>query len=309
VRCVFFGTPPIALPTLTALTEIGEVVAVVCQPDRLGGRGLKPIAPAVKRWAQERQMRVIQPDNLKDGELARWVASELIDVCVVLAYGKILPKSLLDAPRRGCLNLHASLLPRHRGAAPIQWSILSGDTETGVTLMQMDVGLDTGPILSQHSIPIEPRENTGALTERMGELCAKVTRVDIPRYLAGDLQPLAQDAERATWAPPIKAADRRLDFSNAAAALAARVRALSPQPGAMTQCRGKLLRILETQTLAESSGQEPGTVTVSPENRILIATRAGSLELLRGQFEGKKPLGARDLINGRSLVSNDHLGG
>jgi len=254
-------------------------------------------------------MQVLQPEKLKDGELASWVAAELIDVCVVLAYGKILPKALLDAPRLGCLNLHASLLPRHRGAAPIQWSILSGDTETGVTLMQMDVGLDTGPILSQHSIPIEPGENAGSLTERMGELCAKVTLVDVPRYLAGELRPQAQESEQATWASPIKAEDRRLDFSNAAEALAARVRALSPQPGAITQCRGKLLRILEAQALADSSGAEPGTVTLSPEKRILIATRAGSLELLRGQFEGKKPLGARDLINGRALVSNDRLGG
>jgi methionyl-tRNA formyltransferase len=309
VRCIFFGTPAIAIPSLEALLGISDLVAAVCQPDRPGGRGLKQTSPPVKLWAQSKEIQVLQPDNLKDGELASWISAQSIDVCVVLAYGKILPQAVLDSPRLGCLNLHASLLPRHRGAAPIQWSIISGDEKTGVTLMRMDAGLDTGPILSQHELAISPREDAGTLTERIGDLCAIVVREDVPKYVKGELAQSPQDNPLATWAPPIKAADRRVTFDDAAVAIDARIRALSPAPGALTQCRGRILRLLETRPLARDSVGAAGTVTLTPERHILVSTRAGSLQVLRAQLEGKKPQEARDLINGRTIVQDDLLGG
>ena len=308
VRSVFFGTPAIALPTLEALLENTELVATVCQPDRLGGRGMRPMTPAVKAWAESKGILVFQPDKLKDGVLTQWLSENAIDVAVVLAYGKILPQQLLDAPRLGCVNLHASLLPYHRGAAPIQWSIISGDADTGVTLMKMDAGLDTGPMLSQHKIAIAPRETTGSLIERIAELCAKVVREDLPRYARGELSEVPQDNQGATWAPPIRASDRRITFDDSAQHIDARIRALAPAPGAITVCRGKVLRLLESTPLAHNSVGVPGTVTITPEKRIVVSTRAGSLELIRAQLEGKKPLSAKDLINGRSIAQDDILG-
>ncbi len=161
VRCVFFGTPAIALPTLETLARTSDLVAAVCQPDRPAGRGLKPQLPPTKIWAIEHGLQVAQPDSLKNGEVADWIRRQDIDLGVVLAYGRILPPELLRAPKLGCVNLHASLLPRHRGAAPIAWSILTRDEETGVTLMQMDEGLDTGPVLAQHRLGVDLRGNNG----------------------------------------------------------------------------------------------------------------------------------------------------
>ena len=186
MRCVFFGTPAIAVPALEALTQIGEVVAAVSQPDRPGGRGLKPQVPPVKSWAVANGMRIIQPDGLKNGDLSRWIAQHSVDLCVVLAYGRVLPPDLLRAPRLGCVNLHASLLPRHRGAAPIPWSIMLGDVETGVSLMQMDEGLDTGPVIVQHRLTIAPRETTGTLSGRISQLCADVVQEYVPRFVTMD---------------------------------------------------------------------------------------------------------------------------
>lgn len=308
VRCVFFGTPAIALPTLEALAETRDVVAAVCQPDRPSGRGLRSHSPAVKTWAINHGMQVVQPDSLKDGELASWIARQNVDLGVVLAYGRILPQALLFAPRLGCVNLHASLLPRHRGAAPIVWSILSRDEQTGVTLMQMDEGLDTGPVLAQHKIDIEPAETAGSLTDRIAQLCAAVARIQIPRLYRGELEATAQNDQMATFAPPIRADDRRLNFDVPAVDVDARVRAMAPTPGAITQYQGRLLRILETRPLAVDSAGAPGTLSITSDRRILVATRAGSLELLRAQLEGRKPLGTRDLINGRALSANHRLG-
>jgi methionyl-tRNA formyltransferase len=308
VRCVFFGTPALAVPCLEALTQTVEVVFAVCQPDRSAGRGLQLRTPEVKAWSNSKGLTVIQPSNLKDGQLQNLMREHNVDLGVVLAYGKLLPPDLLDTPSLGCVNLHASLLPRHRGAAPIQWAILAGDSETGVSLMQMEAGLDTGPVLAQHRISIEPRETSGSLTERMSQLCAQVIRLEIPRLALGSLIPTPQEHEHATWAPPIRSADRRLDFERPSIEVDARVRALSPRPGALTTCRGRILRLLETLPLAEDSGLEPGTVSITSEKRIRVATRAGSLEILRAQFEGKKPLSAIELLNGRSLANGDRLG-
>ncbi len=309
VRCVFFGTPAIAVPALEVLTQIGDVVAAVSQPDRPGGRGMKPQVPAVKSWAVAHGLFVIQPDGLRNGELAQWITQQAVDISVVLAYGRILPPDLLRAPRLGCVNLHASLLPRHRGAAPIAWSIIRGDVETGVSLMQMDAGLDTGPVLAQHKIAIDPRETAGTLSDRISQVCAEVVRAHIPQIVTrSELEGIPQDGELATWAPPIRTQDRRLNFDDTAAALDARIRALTPTPGAITTSKGRLLRVLESRPLAHDSGAPAGIVRISEDRRILVSTRAGSLELVRAQLEGKRPLFAHDLINGRAISDNDRLG-
>lgn len=305
---MFFGTPAIAVATLEALTEVGEVVVAVCQPDRPAGRGLRPQICPVKSWANKHGLQVLQPDKLKNGDLAEWISSQNVDVAIVFAYGRIVPPDLLRAPRLGCVNLHASLLPRHRGAAPIPRSILSGDTETGVTLMQMDEGLDTGPVLVQHRIAIEPRESAGTLTERISKICSTIARNDVPRLVRGELESVPQDHTLATWAPPITSADRRLDFNQDAIALDARVRAMNPSPGAVTYCRGRLLRVLETYPLARHSENPPGLVSIGQDGRVVVSTRLGSLEIIRAQVEGKKPLNARDLVNGRAILQNDRLG-
>lgn len=174
-----------AVPCLEALTQVTDIVAAVCQPDRPAGRGLQQTQPAIKKRADELGIRAVQPNNLRDGQLLELIRSAEVDLGVVLAYGRLLPPDLLAAPKYGCVNLHASLLPRHRGAAPIQWTIIVGDAETGVSLMQMNAGLDTGPVLVQHQIAVDARETGGTLTERISLLCAEITRTQIPRLLLG----------------------------------------------------------------------------------------------------------------------------
>jgi len=201
VRAVFFGTPDIAVPALRALNEISSIVAVVCQPDRPAGRGLELRAPPVKRAALELGLQVHQPAKVKTPEFAAWLRELEADVALVLAYGRILPQGVLDAPRRGCMNLHASILPKYRGAAPINWAIVRGETETGVCLMQMDAGMDTGPVLSCHRIPIGAEETAGELADRIGLLAAEVVRADMAGAVDELLTPEPQDPSRATTAP------------------------------------------------------------------------------------------------------------
>jgi methionyl-tRNA formyltransferase len=306
VKTVFFGTPPIAIPALETLSQISELVGVVCQPDRPAGRGLQQQEPAVKRWALERGLDPFQPTKVRDGQLAQWLAALSPDVAVVLAYGRILPQDVLDAPKRGCMNLHASLLPRHRGAAPIQWSILSGDSCTGISLMQMDIGLDSGPVYSQRSIPIRSDETTGSLTERLAQLAADVLRDDLARAVSGELTAMPQDASSITLAPPIRHADQLLDFTGAATALDCRIRALAPKPGAVCLLRNRRLKILASCVANEPTPGPPGSVSVT-KGRIFVATAQGSLELLRLQLEGKAVQSARDIVNGRGIADGDRL--
>lgn len=312
-RAVFFGTPEIAVPALRALLEVSEVVGVVCQPDRPSGRGMRLRPPAVKSAALEHGLEVFQPVRVRTGELEAWVRERSPDVAVVLAYGRILPPGVLTAPRRGCLNLHASLLPRYRGAAPIQWAIIEGETETGVSLMQMDEGLDTGPVLAQRRLDIRPDETAGELAERIAELAAEVTRLDVPRAVAGELEARPQDAERATHARPLTRADEALDFTDSARRLAGRVNGLSPRPGAHALLRraaapeaSAKLKVLRARPSFDAPGVPPGRVLVrSP--RILVGTGDGLLEILEAQLEGRRALAARDLVNGRVLTDGDEL--
>jgi methionyl-tRNA formyltransferase len=308
VRAVFFGTPALAVPSLVALSELAEVAGVVTQPDRPAGRGMKTQAPAVKLAALERNFDVFQPQKVRTGELLRWVSERAPDVALVIAYGRILPSDVLAAPRAGSLNLHASLLPKYRGAAPINWAIVSGETETGVSLMQMDAGLDTGPVLAREAIGIGPEETAGELAARIAELAARVVRLHLERAVRGELAPEAQDDALASHAPPIEAEHRRVDFGKKAVEIANLVRGMAPSPGAFTTIFGKRLRLARVRPIAEPLPVgAPGTVYLAGGlPRVITEDRA--VEIVAAQLEGKREVSGRDLVNGRVLYEGLTLG-
>lgn len=280
---------------------------MVCQPDRPAGRGMQLRPPAIKAVALDLGLPLFQPAKVRDGQLQSWLADRQPDVAVVLAYGRILPPDVLRTPLHGCINLHASILPRHRGAAPIQWAIMSGDEVTGISLMQMDEGMDTGPVYSVQPIPIDPDEDAGTLTERLALLAAKVVETDLQRAVSGELPSIPQDPNLASYAPPITHADQQLSFEMGAPELLRRIRALSPSPGAVTVVRQKRLKILTARRSAEEVPGPAATVSIS-KRRILVATGEGTLELLRLQLEGKPVQAAADVVNGRGVLDGDRLG-
>jgi methionyl-tRNA formyltransferase len=308
VRAVFFGTPEIAVPALEALVAVAEVAAVICQPDRPAGRGLELKAPAVKKRALELGLPVEQPTKIKTPDFAAWLEGLRADVALVMAYGRILPKALLEAPRRGCINLHASLLPKYRGAAPITWAVVHGETETGISLMQMDEGCDTGPVFSRHAIAIGPDETAGELSERLAALGAQVVRDDLARAVAGALVAEPQDHAAATHARMLEKGDGVVDWSKPAHAVHAHVRGMTPWPGAHTTIGGKRFKVLATRLGPAEGGGEPGTVTAIDHGAV-IACGSGSVLLARGQVEGKRALSAAELAAGRTLAVGVRLGG
>ncbi|MEB2313621.1 MAG: methionyl-tRNA formyltransferase [Sorangiineae bacterium] len=308
MRAVFFGTPAIATPALRALGELAELVGVVCQPDRRAGRGLKLTEPAVKQLARELGAEVYQPEKVRTGELRDWLRAREADVALVMAYGRILPEDVLAAPRRGSVNLHASLLPRYRGAAPIQWAIIRGETETGISLMQMDVGLDSGPVFARRAIPIGPEETAGELAERLATLAAEVVRDTLPAVVAGTLAATPQDESAATFAPLLGPDDTRLDFGEPARRVVDRIRGLSPRPGARTTLGGKRLLLHAARLDDEPVAGPPGSVGIGSRRQVLVATGAGSVELVRVQLEGRTAVPAEALIHGRALRAGDVLG-
>lgn len=310
MRALFFGTPEIAVPSLLSLVEVAEVVGVVCQPDRPAGRGLELRPPPVKSKALELGLPVIQPTKLKTGEVAAWMRERSVDVALVLAYGRILPRDMLDAPRRGCMNLHASLLPKYRGAAPIQWSIANGETETGITLTQMDMGLDSGPIFAKRTLSIGPDETAGELAVRLSELAAEVTRLDLPRAVSGELKAQPQNHDEATLAPILQKENGLIDWARPAQAVHDHVRGMTPWPGAFTWLPdGRTLKVLQTRRAAwDRAEAEPGSIIGADKLRVLVACAEGTLEIVRAQVEGRKPLAAGELVAGRTLSSGMKLG-
>lgn len=312
---MFFGTPAIAVPALRALATTFEVCGVVCQPDRAAGRGLTLTAPAVKLEAQALGLEVLQPSKLKDGAFAALLRERQIDLALVMAYGRILPKDVLDAPRLGCVNLHASLLPEYRGAAPIQRCLMDGRVETGLCLMQMDEGMDTGDVLGERRLSIGPDENYQELSDRLALLASEMTQDDLPRFARGELTRRPQDHARATYAKPIEAADTQLDFAWSARTLKDRIRALAPQPGAAAfihrvGAADRRVRLLAAHAAdpAETVQERLASGEVLVQGaRVFVGTGAGVLEVLSGQVEGRKVLPAAQLAQGRALTSGDRL--
>ena len=298
-RIVFMGTPQFAVSSLRACLEVGEVVAVVTQPDKPKGRGQALSPPPVKQLALEKGIEVLQPQKLKGQSFGEELKKRGAELVVVTAYGRILPKDVLDAPRLGCLNVHASLLPRWRGAAPIQWAIAEGDEKTGVCLMQMDEGLDTGAVLARKETPIAPVDTAETLFARLAELGFELLVQELPRFFAGRLTPVPQPAEGVTLAPMIEKEEGRLDFAKPAAVLERRVRAFTPWPGSFTRLEGALLKVHQV-ALGQGSGA-PGTVLSAGGPGIEIACGEGSLFLAEVQLEGKRRMSAAEFLAGRKL--------
>jgi methionyl-tRNA formyltransferase len=309
-RSVFLGTPAFAVPCLDALCDIADVVGVVCQPDKPAGRGMVMTPPPVKVRAVERGLSVVQPTKVKTGELAQWLRDRNADVALVVAYGRILPQDVLDAPRLGCVNVHASLLPKYRGAAPITWAIVRGERETGITLMKMDAGMDTGDMLEQWRTPIGEGETAGELSERLSALGARAVREGLPKYVAGAYTPVKQDDAAATVAPILKKEDGVVRFDRTAREVHDHVRGMSPWPGATTTIAGKTLKLHATRVSEiEKPGAAPGEVILADKTRVLVACGAGSVELLRVQLEGRRAMTAVEWFVGRGVKEGDRLGG
>ncbi len=302
-RILFMGTPEFALDSLRACLEVGEVVAVVTQPDKPRDRGQASSAPAVKRLAIERGLKVLQPSKLREAALMDNVRELSPDVALVAAYGKILPRELLDLPVRGCVNVHASLLPRFRGAAPIQWAIASGDQKTGVCLMKMDEGLDTGPVLASAEVSIRSDETYQSLWPVLARLGAQLIRTHLPAYLRGELHPIPQPVEGVVLAPMLKKSDGLLDLRKSAAELQRRVRAFQPWPGTFLHFRGQTLKVWRAR---RGDGAGPtGTVLSTTERGIEVACGSGSLWLIELQPPGKRAMTAADFLAGHQISVGD----
>lgn len=325
MRAVFMGTPEFAVPSLDALVEVcrargGDVVGVVCQPDRPAGRGLQLTAPPVKVRAQALGLEVHQPTKVRDGSLARWVSDKSVDVALVVAYGRILPKDVLEAPRAGCLNVHASLLPKYRGAAPIAWAIVRGERETGVGLMRMEEGLDTGGVYAEKRVVIEPEETAAELSHRLSLVAADLVRESLADVVAGTLALRPQDHAQATLAPILKKEDGVVDWTLPAGRIHDHVRGMNPWPAATTRVfaedgAARNLKLLRTRPFGEpvvtAVERAPGVVLVADKHHALVACGAGgseTLEIVEAQPEGKKAQPARDLVSGRVLAVGRRLG-
>ncbi len=299
-RIVFFGTPDFAVPSLRALLAGPDaVVGVVCQPDKPAGRGQQLAAPPVKQVAVEAGLAALQPEKLRTTEFAAALRLWAPDLIVVAAYGKILPKTILDLPPHGCINVHASLLPKCRGAAPIQWTILRGEATTGVTIMQMNERMDAGDILLQRETPIGPDETYGELQARLAELGAQALLEAIAQLRAGTPTAQPQREEEVTLAPMIKKEDGRIDWTQPAVVIARRVRAFNPWPSAFTSLDGKLLKIHRAH-VATARAAAAGTV-VATNDGIAVATSEGTLVLDELQIEGRKRMPAAEFTRGGGI--------
>lgn len=307
---VFFGTPDFAVPCLEAALEVSDVKLVVTQPDRPAGRGMKLTPPPVKVRALEAGIEVVQPKKLRDGVLAERIRGLNVDVAVVVAYGRILPRDLLDAPRLGCVNVHASLLPRFRGAAPINWAIVHGDKQSGVCLMQMEEGLDTGPVLARRATPIGEQETAGELFARLATLGGEIVRDELPRLVAGELEAQPQDDALATLAPIMKKSDGHIDWAKSATEVHQLVRGMTPWPGAHTLLNGQFLKVhVCTVAEGEADGSTlPGTVVRADKHGIEVACGTGVLSIHELQLQGKKRLAAEAFLSGKALKTGDRLG-
>lgn len=301
LRVVFAGTPEFALPTLEAIVEGPHtLVGVLSQPDRPAGRGRRLKPSPVKARALELDVPIQQPERLKRNEaaIAEFAALEA-DVLVVVAYGLILPPAVLELPRYGCINVHASLLPRWRGAAPIARAIQAGDSETGVTIMQMAAGLDTGPMLSVHSVPIAPGANAGDLHDELAALGGRALAEVLARLPAG-IEATPQDDQRATYAAMLDKAEAAIDWQDPAEHIARSVRAFAPWPVAHARLDGQAVRFWQADTLElPVAGAAPGTVIAASRDGIDIATGSGVLRVTEIQLPGKRRMSAGDAANGR----------
>jgi len=303
MKLAFLGTPAFAVPTLEAMVRAGhEVSAVVTQPDRPRGRGQHAAPPPVKETALALGLPVFQPERVRRPEAVEYLRGLAVDAMVVVGYGQIIPQNVIDLAPQGIINVHASLLPKYRGAGPVQWAIVNGESRTGVTTMRIDAGLDTGDMLLKAETDIGPEENAIELGSRLAVLGAGLLVETLARL--DRIVPEKQDSSQATWAPLLKKEDGRLDWSQHAQALHNRIRGLQPWPGAQTLFRGLPLLIWKSRV-----GQETGVPgSVLSSRPLTVAAGEGSLELLEVQLEGRKRMAAGEFANGQRLTENEKLG-
>jgi methionyl-tRNA formyltransferase len=307
---IFMGTPAFAVPTLAALVDGGyDVVAVVTQPDAPAGRGKALRPPPVKKYAQSRGLTVLQPESLRPPYIVDQLSSLAPDVIVVAAYGQILRQSVLDLPRHGCINVHASLLPRWRGSSPVSAAIAAGDAVTGVTIMIMEAGLDSGPMLTQREEFVRPDDTTGSLSERLARIGADLLVETLPSWIKNELAPIRQDESRVTFAGRLQKDQGRIDWSHSAARIERHVRAMTPWPSAFTTWQGKQLKILRTEVgWTEQPGKLPNGMVTVDRNHVCVQCGEGVLRLLEVQLEGKRAIGGDDFARGHSAFNGAALG-
>ena len=305
---VFCGTPRFAVPSLEKLAEAGfRIQLVVTQPDKPRGRGMELTPSPVKQRALELGLRVAQPDKIKNNEEFRSQLSTLKpDAIIVVGYGRLIPQWMIDLPPMGNINLHASLLPKYRGAAPIQWAIACGETVTGVTTMKIDSGLDTGDILLQKEIPVEAKDTAETLAPRMANIGAELVRETLPGLRAGTVHPTPQDNTKASLAPILKKEDGEIDFHRSAQEICNRLRGFQPWPGAYTNFRGKNLQVWDAKPLQRVLSEAEFAVEA---DRLIVGCGKGTaLELLEVQPEGKKRMATRDFVHGYRPQSGEKVG-
>ncbi len=312
-RILFFGSPEFAIPSLRALVESpdkeDEVIGVVTQPDRPKGRGRQPAPPPVKELALKYGLPVYQPETVKDEEFLEQVERLAPDLLVVVAFGQILPKYLLEIPPFGGINVHPSLLPKYRGAAPIHWTLIRGETVTGVTIMRLSPRMDSGEILFQRAISIEPEDTFGSLHDKLAIFGAEMLLETLHRMKRGMLNPVSQDESLATYAPKIKKEDCLIDWQKSAQEIANLIRGLDPKPGAYTYLEGRLLKLFRPKVIPfTAKNSQPGTILDTKKEGLQVATSSGILLVKELQLEGKKRLPVAEFIKGHPNLIGKRLG-
>ena len=308
MRILFMGSPELAIPSFHAARDTGRIVGVVTQPPKASGRGQKLTSSPVSREAEQWGVEAMIPDSLRTPDMEEALRRLEPDIAVVVAYGKILPPNILAVPKLGCVNIHASILPDLRGAAPIQWAIARGYQETGVTLMQMDEGMDTGPILLQKTTIIGAQETAGELGDRLASMGADLLREGLPHLDRGELPPIDQDNSQATHAPLLTKADGLVEWSLSAIEIANRVRGFSPWPGTHTTRAGSRLLITRAQALEEENQISPGSIVGAGTEGIQVACGSGTLHILAVKPEGKREMEAGEFLAGHKVEVGEILG-
>jgi methionyl-tRNA formyltransferase len=309
MKTIFLGTPAFAVRSLEALAAAGhEILAVFTQPDRPSGRGQTLTSPPVKQSALALGLAVHQPERVRRPEAAALIAALRPEIMVVVGYGQIIPQSILDIPPHGIVNVHASLLPRYRGAAPIQWAIANGETRTGVTTMRIDAGLDTGDMLLKAETEIGPMETAPELSARLAQMGAALLIETLAGIERGAITPVRQNPDEATYAPVLKKEDGLIDWRRTAAEIHNRARGFTPWPGAHTRFRGRAFQILKTRPAEMKLAAAPGSLHVIKPALLVCCGQGESLELVEVQPEGKKPMAAAAFLNGYRVAGNEQLG-
>ena len=308
VRLVFFGTPEPAVSILEAITKDHEIVGVVCQPDRAQGRKKKPVPPPVKVFAESHGQEISQPEKLNDGTFEAWLRGRDPQLCVVAAYGRILKQPILDVPPLGYLNVHPSLLPKYRGPSPIQAAIINGDTVSGMTIMAMDAGMDSGDIVLQREFPIEDEDDGATLSAKLFDLGAEMILEGIRLVESGKAEFEAQDESQVIFSKLMKKEDGEIDWTKSANEIRNLIRGSLPWPAAQTTYKGEHCRILKAHVVDEKTTAEPGRVIELTKTKLVVATGAGSLGIDCFQAPGKRALPIADYLRGASIALGDRFG-